>query len=595
MYFINKDKPKISYDPIQKNRQEIYKLINDKKLNSTKEGKLTITIYRAMTCGFIGEACTDNPDDGDKNYQKSIFGFMGNLIALPYANPPASGVYWAYSGLQNAGFIPKTYAAEGIGFAAIKPFMNLWKVFRDIAYMLLVLVLIAIGFMIMFRMKLNPQTVISVENSLPRIVISLLLITFSFAIAGFLIDLMYIIMAISISILSDAGKNFPEDVFKNKYLNATPSVLEDAFFPVQIDSLIPNELKPLKNFFNTFLSLIKVFIPSTINSVQKIINLILISFNLFLILPPIVHALMAIITAIGSFLITDKIVDFLRNGTGILQVIDNWTAATFGWGKTPSAILAILLTPIIFILAGVIFLPLVVGILVLMTIIFLFFRVFFLLLTTYLRIILFIIFSPVILIFEAIPGKNAFSYWFKNLLAELLTFPIVLIILLVGYIISNKVALGFSVGTNFWVPPFLYGLHQLSYVFLIGIGLIFLIPDLVKLVKEMMGIKPMPISIGLGTFFSGVGAGYSGAMASLQQFSGLASFPGISTLMGKIPGVKTLKTHLIPPSQGSLTKAQTKTLLEGQGLPPDEVDKMMKKFSEELLGPTTPPKTGGGH
>ncbi|MEK7495740.1 MAG: hypothetical protein AAB603_04060, partial [Patescibacteria group bacterium] len=166
-HFINKDKISLApkTDPIKQNRAEIYKVINDKELNKTKEGKLTIALYKMSMCSMIGEACTDNPADADKNYGKSVFGFMSNLIIIPYANPPASGVMWAYEGLQNAGFVPKTMAAEGIGFAAIKPFSNLWKIFRDLSYMLLVIVLIAIGFMIMFRAKINPQTVISVENA----------------------------------------------------------------------------------------------------------------------------------------------------------------------------------------------------------------------------------------------------------------------------------------------------------------------------------------------------------------------------------------------------------------------------------------------
>ena len=53
------------------------------------------------------------------------------------------------------------------------------------------LVLIFIGFMIMFRMQINPQTIISIENALPRIVITMILITFSFPLAGFLIDLLF--------------------------------------------------------------------------------------------------------------------------------------------------------------------------------------------------------------------------------------------------------------------------------------------------------------------------------------------------------------------------------------------------------------------
>lgn len=187
-YFINRDKIQITANPVEKNKAEIYKMINDPALKKTKQGKLSIAIYRAIMCGMMGEACSNNPQDGKVNFKNSAFGFISNIISIPFTNPPASGLYWAYTGLQNAGFIPKIYAAEGIGFAAISPIAKIWTIFRDITYVILVIVLIAIGFMIMFRMKLNPQTVISVENALPRIVISLLLITFSFAIAGFLIE-----------------------------------------------------------------------------------------------------------------------------------------------------------------------------------------------------------------------------------------------------------------------------------------------------------------------------------------------------------------------------------------------------------------------
>jgi hypothetical protein len=48
----------------------------------------------------------------------------------------------------------------------------------------------------MFRVKLSPQVVISVQSALPKLIIALILVTFSFAIAGFMIDIMYVIMGI---------------------------------------------------------------------------------------------------------------------------------------------------------------------------------------------------------------------------------------------------------------------------------------------------------------------------------------------------------------------------------------------------------------
>src|SRR3990172_8625738 len=232
MYFINKDKPKTTYDPVKKNREEIYRVVNDPKLKKTREGKLTIVLYRVVMCGLVGEACSNNPSDGDRNFNKSLFGFMSNLIVLPYANPPASGIYWAYSGLQDAGFAPKTYAAEGIGFGAIKPFAKIWIAFRNVAYLVIVLVMITIGFMIMFSMKLNPQTVISVENSLPKIVLSLILVTFSFPIAGLLIDLMYIAIILIVSVIGPAGGLNPTQIADKQriYIQAGPTTILGTLF-----------------------------------------------------------------------------------------------------------------------------------------------------------------------------------------------------------------------------------------------------------------------------------------------------------------------------------------------------------------------------
>jgi hypothetical protein len=66
--------------------------------------------------------------------------------------------------------------------------------------------MIVIGFFIMFRKKIDPKTVITVQNALPNIVVTLLLITFSYAIVGVLIDSMYLIIMIALSILKPVSK-----------------------------------------------------------------------------------------------------------------------------------------------------------------------------------------------------------------------------------------------------------------------------------------------------------------------------------------------------------------------------------------------------
>lgn len=97
----------------------------------------------------------------------------------------------------NLHLIPEAQAqTTGFGFQALTPILPLWKFSRNTTYALFVIVIIAMAFMIMFKVKLNPQTSITIQSAIPKIVIALILVTFSYAIAGLLIDLMYVIFGL---------------------------------------------------------------------------------------------------------------------------------------------------------------------------------------------------------------------------------------------------------------------------------------------------------------------------------------------------------------------------------------------------------------
>lgn len=120
-----------------------------------------------------------------------------NLLQLVFADRPLSGISYTREKIQNFSLIPVAHAqTAGFGFDALSLVQGMWKSFRDISFGLFVIVAVVFAFMIMFRVKLSPQTVISVQSALPKIVIALILVTFSYAIAGFLIDFMYIIIGL---------------------------------------------------------------------------------------------------------------------------------------------------------------------------------------------------------------------------------------------------------------------------------------------------------------------------------------------------------------------------------------------------------------
>ncbi len=64
-----------------------------------------------------------------------------------------------------------------------------WKQMRNLAYLLFVLVLIAMGFMVMLRYQVSPRVTVTVTSALPRIALGLVLITFSYPIVSVAVDL----------------------------------------------------------------------------------------------------------------------------------------------------------------------------------------------------------------------------------------------------------------------------------------------------------------------------------------------------------------------------------------------------------------------
>ncbi|MBP9718934.1 MAG: hypothetical protein KBD46_00530 [Candidatus Levybacteria bacterium] len=131
-------------------------------------------------------------------------GGMTTLITALYTPPLHMSDYFQHIA-GNFGIVKPVYAQTGIGFQGLSPLLPLWAAFRNIAYLLLVVVFLLIGFAIMLRIKIDPRTVMSLENQLPKIIVGILLITFSFAIAGFVIDMMYVSIYLIAGVLNSAA------------------------------------------------------------------------------------------------------------------------------------------------------------------------------------------------------------------------------------------------------------------------------------------------------------------------------------------------------------------------------------------------------
>ncbi len=500
VYFINKDRPVgNSQITLQKQQASLYSIFGDERFKKDRAGKITLIGYRFIACSFVGELCTDHPVSGNEYFSSSLLGRVSSLMALPLINPPASAQYWATDTLQKAGFIPQSYAAEGVGFASIKPLMNLWKIFRDVAYLLIVLVLVTIGFMIMFRMKINPQTVISVENALPKIVISLLLITFSFAIAGFLIDVMYLTIVLIIGILSNNNAYYDATKMQNTFLNSNIQTLWDYIIPVQF-----------KEAFN----IAGVSIPQ----LGMMPRFALVGDAIMSMMPQVIDTVLrTIVGAALPIIFTSHLINVASNG-GAVNFLNGINLFGTGVGNTPSGPIGALLS-VIFYMFGIALVVngfgFIVGIIVMISITALMFNLFFLMFQAYLKVTLSIVMAPIILLAEAIPGKSVFSFWLKGLIGELITFPLIITILLIGQIMLNTL----SYPGDYWTPPFIGSLSSTGFGVIFGMGLILIIPDILKFAKEAIGAKPLPFNVGISTFLGGAGSAVGGGVGLLGQFS----------------------------------------------------------------------------
>ena len=131
-------------------------------------------------------------------------GVVGSYLAV-VSDSPISGVGYIKNTLAKFRIIPEA-KAQGFGFnTGASMMIGIWRAARDVTYGLLVLAIIIMSFMIMFRVKISPQAVISVQSALPKIAIAMILITFSYAIAGFLIDIMYLVIGLLSLIISSSG------------------------------------------------------------------------------------------------------------------------------------------------------------------------------------------------------------------------------------------------------------------------------------------------------------------------------------------------------------------------------------------------------
>lgn len=116
---------------------------------------------------------------------------IGDLTGSLYLNRPVSLQPVISDFLANVNPV-KTAEAQSFVFSgqgALAPIYKLWQISRNITYVFFSVIFIIIAFVILFRQKINGQQYVTVINALPNIIIALVVVTFSYPLAGLLIDI----------------------------------------------------------------------------------------------------------------------------------------------------------------------------------------------------------------------------------------------------------------------------------------------------------------------------------------------------------------------------------------------------------------------
>lgn len=142
-----------------------------------------------------------------------LLGVTNQAIASLYT-PPFSGTQYIAQTVNN--FLGKPVYADN-DYQGLSPLIPIWKGFRNITYTIFSLIFIIIGIMIMLRVKISQNAVITIQSAIPKLITSLILVTFSYAIVGLLIDLSYLIEALGVSLIFQASgdKTLVSDIITN--------------------------------------------------------------------------------------------------------------------------------------------------------------------------------------------------------------------------------------------------------------------------------------------------------------------------------------------------------------------------------------------
>jgi hypothetical protein len=375
---------------------------------------------------------------------QGLVGITTGLLAFTFYIPVSTHDYGSM--LASSFGIVKPAHAQGVGFKGLEPTLRLWEAFRNITYMFFVVAFVIVGLGIMFRIKIDPRTVMTLQNQIPKIIIALILVTFSYAIAGFMIDLMYVSLYLIVSVFRDTGVD-TGSIFGSNPLSAAGGLGGMSGIAASVAK--------------SFGAIISSFLDGTLGEA--------------------ITGVMGLLLGLGAGAALGGPI-----GGFIGLIIGGFAGATLG-------------NELLGFIGGLIaYIVVVIALLVALI------RLWFILIKSYIYILISVVLAPFYIAAGLIPGLAGFGGWIRSLLSNLVVFPATAAMLLLGKSFID----GFSraePGSMPFVPPYVGSfLDPELLASIIGLAIILMLPEVANMAKAALKAPETKYTSAVG---AGVGMG----------------------------------------------------------------------------------------
>jgi hypothetical protein len=427
----------------------------------------------------------------NQGINNGLIGFVSQGIVSMYT-PPASVTQYTQYLSENFGVVHSAEAASTTdGIKSISSLLDLWKVSRDVSYTVFVIAFIFIGLGIMLRIKIDPRTVMTIQNQIPKIVIAILLITFSFAISGLMIDAMWITTYVGINVLTSTP--------------TTGSIINNG---------TPLSKSATDNLYWTPISYVDTIFDTGGNLGNH-----------------------------GLFSLTNNISGAMA---GLLGDIISQALGSGNCSFIPLDLSGCIGNVIIAPLAHIIL-----WIIIFITLIVALFRVWFELLKAYMFILIYIITGPLWIVASLLPGSPlGFGKWIRSLFVNVTVFPVTVIMFIFARIITEILNKAPDPTTTF-IPPLIGNPTMQNFGTLGALGVILMAPTMLTILRESLKVPgtkhgsaiAQGLSLGAaapGAFTNRAWGNLTRVNANTGEATGLVSAPiqrFQSKLVKSIPGI----------------------------------------------------------